>query len=130
MRAQPRSRRLHLALAAHLRIADAGEHIAQRIVHCHDPPSYQLDFTRPGINPFEPYSRTVMRAIFILRRKPGGRPLISQRWRIREAAELRGSSASFSRAAKRSSMVRASLLAIAFNRRRRPAYCLTSLMRW
>src|SRR5579872_1292532 len=35
MRAEPRAGRRNLAAAAHLRVADAGEHIAQRIVHRH-----------------------------------------------------------------------------------------------
>src|SRR4051794_1321166 len=38
MLAQARTRRLHLALATHLRVADAGQHIAEWIVHRHVPP--------------------------------------------------------------------------------------------
>src|ERR1700709_1068518 len=68
-----------------------------------DPP-YQLDLTRPGISPFEPYSRIAMRLLFFLRYTARGRPVISQRLRIRVADELRGNSASFSVAAKRSSI--------------------------
>src|SRR3954465_3160138 len=45
-----------------------------------------------------------MRLILFLRYTEGGRPLISQRLRIRVAEELRGNSASFSVAAKRSSI--------------------------
>src|SRR5439155_602614 len=58
----------HLRLLAHLRIPDAGEHIAQRIGHCHIVKiSYQLDLTRPGISPAEPRSRSAMRDILSLR---------------------------------------------------------------
>src|SRR5271165_998362 len=60
--------RRHLAALAHLRIADPGEHIAEGIVHCHDPcPPHQLDLTRPGIRPLLPSSRIAMRDIFNLR---------------------------------------------------------------
>jgi hypothetical protein len=51
--------------AARLGVADAGQHIADRIVH-RDPP-HQLDLTRPGISPFEPSSRSMIRLIFSLR---------------------------------------------------------------
>ena len=34
---QARARRQNLALATHLRVADTGEHIAQRIIHRHGP---------------------------------------------------------------------------------------------
>src|SRR6185369_1331073 len=47
---------------------------------------------------------------------------------MRVLDELRGSSASFSRASKRSSSGRLSLLAIAFNASRLAAYCLTSFL--
>jgi hypothetical protein len=36
--AQRRSRRAHGGLVAHLRVADAGQHIAERIVHAHGRP--------------------------------------------------------------------------------------------
>src|SRR3979490_1931451 len=68
-----------------------------------DPP-YQLDFTSPGTRPLEPRSRSAIRVGLLLREPERGRPVISQRWRIRVADELRGSSASFSVAAKRSSI--------------------------
>src|SRR5690606_176906 len=47
---------------------------------------------------------------------------------MRFGAELRGSSASFRRASKRSSSGRLSSLAIAFSSARLAAYCLTSLL--
>src|SRR6195256_1857439 len=68
-----------------------------------DPP-YQLDFTSPGTRPLEPSSRSAIRLSLFLRYTERGRPVISQRWRIRVADELRGSSASFSVAANRSSI--------------------------
>src|ERR1700709_2149067 len=68
-----------------------------------DPP-YQLDFTSPGTRPLEPSSRSAMRLSLFLRYTERGRPVISQRLRIRVADELRGSSASFSIAANRSSI--------------------------
>src|SRR6202158_3455773 len=68
-----------------------------------DPP-YQLDFTSPGTRPLEPSSRSAMRLSLFLRYTARGRPVISQRLRIRVADELRGSSASFSVAANRSSI--------------------------
>jgi len=81
------------------------------------------------LRPREPSSRTAMRDIFILPMKARGRPEISQRLRMRPAAELRGSSASLRRAAKRSSSVAAESSAIAFSFLRRAAYCFTSLIR-
>src|SRR3979490_739338 len=68
-----------------------------------DPP-YQLDFTSPGTRPLEPRSRSAIRVGLLLREPERGRPVISQRLRIRVADELRGSSASFSVAANRSSI--------------------------
>src|SRR6202048_1550538 len=68
-----------------------------------DPP-YQLDLTSPGTRPLEPRSRSAMRLSVFLRYTDRGRPVISQRLRIRVADELRGSSASFSVAANRSSI--------------------------
>src|SRR6202163_1314611 len=65
---------------------------------------YQLDFTSPGTRPLEPSSRSAMRLSLFLRYTERGRPVISQRLRIRVADELRGSSASFSVAANRSSI--------------------------
>ena len=51
--AHVRSGRRDLRPAAHLRIADARQHIADGIVHCHVARalSYQLDLTMPGIRP-------------------------------------------------------------------------------
>src|SRR5258708_3898132 len=72
-------------------------------VHMSDPP-YQLDFTSPGTRPFEPSSRSAMRLSLFLRYTERGRPVISQRLRIRVTDELRGSSASFGVAANRSSI--------------------------
>src|ERR1700738_2146030 len=68
-----------------------------------DPP-YQLDLTSPGTRPLEPSSRSAIRLSLFLRYTERGRPVISQRLRIRVAEELRGSSASFSVAANRSSI--------------------------
>src|SRR3954464_10973428 len=68
-----------------------------------DPP-YQLDFTSPGTRPLEPSSRSAIRLSLFLRYTERGRPVISQRLRIRVADELRGISASFSDAANRSSI--------------------------
>src|SRR3954447_5143465 len=68
-----------------------------------DPP-YQLDFTSPGTRPLEPSSRSAIRLSLFLRYTERGRPVISQRLRIRVADELRGISASFSEAANRSSI--------------------------
>src|SRR3954447_26496086 len=79
-----------------------------------DPP-YQLDFTSPGTRPLEPSSRSAMRESLFLRYTERGRPVISQRLRIRVADELRGSSASFSVAANRSSIGRFLSAMIAFS---------------
>src|ERR1700730_5647894 len=68
-----------------------------------DPP-YQLDFTSPGTRPLEPSSRSAIRLSLFLRYTERGRPVISQRLRIRVADELRGISPSFSVAANRSSI--------------------------
>src|SRR3984893_9893357 len=68
-----------------------------------DPP-YQLDFTSPGTRPLEPSSRSAIRLSLFLRYTERGRPVISQRLRIRVVDELRGISASFSVAANRSSI--------------------------
>src|SRR3954470_2354020 len=68
-----------------------------------DPP-YQLDFTSPGTRPLDPSSRSAIRLSLFLRYTERGRPVISQRLRIRVADELRGISASFSDAANRSSI--------------------------
>src|ERR1700681_1351186 len=65
---------------------------------------YQLDFTSPGTRPLEPSSRSAMRLSLFLRYTERGRPVISQRLRIRVADELRGISASFKVAANRSSI--------------------------
>src|SRR3954463_6787823 len=68
-----------------------------------DPP-YQLDFTSPGTRPLDPSSRSAIRLSLFLRYTERGRPVSSHRLRIRVADELRGISASFSVAAKRSSI--------------------------
>src|ERR1700738_2526344 len=68
-----------------------------------DPP-YQLDFTRPGTRPLEPSSRSAIRLSLFLRYTECGRPVLSQRLWILVADELRGSPASFSVAANRSSI--------------------------
>src|SRR6476620_7032779 len=82
-----------------------------------DPP-YQLDFTSPGTRPLDPSSRSAIRLSLFLRYTERGRPVISQRLRIRVADELRGSSASFSVAAKRSSIgfLRSAMMALSFAR--------------
>src|SRR5215831_12664713 len=60
--AHPGARRGHLRFGAHLRVADATDQIADRIVCCHsDDPPYQLDFNSPGTRPLEPSSRSAMR---------------------------------------------------------------------
>src|SRR6186997_32375 len=58
-----------------------------------------------------------------------GRPVIAHRLRMRVGEELRGSSASLMRAAKRSSGVSLSSTAIAFNLARLPAYCFAIFSR-
>src|SRR5258708_12927363 len=79
-----------------------------------DPP-YQLDFTSPGTRPLEPSSRSAMRLSLFLRYTERGRPVISQRLRMRVVDELRGISASFSVAANRSSIGFFLSAMIAFN---------------
>src|SRR5262245_18026810 len=59
--AQVGSRRGHLGSPTLLRIANAGEHIAERIVHCVALLPYQLDFTMPGIRPWLASSRSMLR---------------------------------------------------------------------
>src|SRR6476620_5340186 len=58
-----------------------------------------------------------------------GRPVIAHRFRMRVGEELRGSSASLMRAAKRSSGVSLSSTAIAFSLARLPAYCFAIFSR-
>src|SRR5919202_3599393 len=65
--AQLRGRRRHPGLAPHLRVADAGQHIAERIAHRHRSTPYQLDLTMPGISPAEASSRSAMRDSLSLR---------------------------------------------------------------
>src|SRR5260370_6951392 len=93
-----------------------------------DPP-YQLDFTRPGTSPLEPSSRSAMRLSLVLRYTERGRQVISQRFRIRVADELRGSSASFSVAANRSSIGFFLSAIIAFSRARLGAAFLVICLR-
>src|SRR5262245_1763275 len=59
-RAQIGSGRGHLGPPPLLRVADAGEHVAERIVHRLGPP-YQLDFTMPGIWPWLASSLSMLR---------------------------------------------------------------------
>src|SRR6516164_11390572 len=55
MRAKPRAWRLHLALAAHLGIANTGQHITQRIVNRHDPLLPTSSISRDqGSDPWSP----------------------------------------------------------------------------
>src|SRR5512139_2499729 len=56
-----RRRRQDRVLARLLAVADAGEHITQRIGHRHQLSPYQLDLVRPGIRPLLPSSRSMMR---------------------------------------------------------------------
>src|SRR5215468_1032797 len=93
-----------------------------------DPP-YQLDFTRPGTRPLEPSSRSAMRESLFLRQFERGRPLISQRLRMRVADELRGISASLSVAANRSSIGRFLSAMIAFSFARAAAAFLVIRLR-
>ena len=67
-RAQRRSRSRQLRAAAHLRVADAGDQIADGIVDVHlIVLPYQLDLIMPGIWPLEARSRSAIRESFTLR---------------------------------------------------------------
>src|SRR5262245_36778170 len=79
--------------------------------------------------PLDPSSRSAMRLILSLRSKARGRPVTSQRLRMRVAEPLRGSAASLSEAAKRSSIGLVLSIAIALRRDRRPACDLLILRR-
>src|SRR3546814_17270748 len=71
----------------------------------------------------------MLRDSFSLRYTARGRPVISQRLRTRILAELRGSSASFSTASKRSSGDASLFLIAAFSLERLAAYCAESFSR-
>src|SRR5690606_3867553 len=65
--AQTRSRRGDLGLLAAVCVADAGQHIAERITHGHGLSPYQLDLTRPGMRPLLPSSRSATRDMLSFR---------------------------------------------------------------
>jgi len=83
----------------------------------------------PGIMPIEASSRNAMRDILNLRYTARGRPVSVQRLRTRIGDPSRGISASFRRAAKRSSAGTDSSRATALSRARFAAYRFTSLIR-
>src|SRR4029453_917265 len=63
-----RARGRDLGLRTHLRVADAGDEIGDRIVRLHfDAPPSQSAFTSPGTRPLEPSSRSAMRESLFLR---------------------------------------------------------------
>src|SRR5689334_2844882 len=94
-----RRRHRHVGLLHALCVADAGQHIGDRIAHTHCLFSYyQLALVIPGISPFMANSRSLVRARPNLRKVPRGRPVMAQRLRWRVGAELRGRACSFRRA--------------------------------
>src|SRR6266446_6622272 len=104
-------RHLHGGLLRELRIADARQHVGDRISHAHISASlclirpwlsaYQLALTTPGISPRIAISRSLLRPSPNLRYTPRGRPVSLHRLRSRVALESRGSCSSLRRAVSR-----------------------------
>src|SRR5439155_22636258 len=146
-------RHLHRCLLRHLRIANARQHVGDRIGHTHRVTSvrtcapkartmfpspvgrgdwgegvwvhYQLAFTTPGISPRIAISRNLFGPSPNFRNTPRGRPVKRQRLRNRVGLESRGSPSRRRRAACRSSSEIFGLAMIASSSTRLFAYFFT-----
>src|SRR5439155_16932645 len=138
-------RHLHGGLLRKLRVADARQHVGDRISHAHvsphlphfassgippSLPAYQLALTTPGISPRMAISRSLLRPSPNLLYTPRGRPVSLQRLRSRVGLELRGSCCSLCRAASRASSESLVFSMFAFSSARFLAYFFTILRRF